>query len=201
MNEREVVTAFDLDQRQVCTGVGANHLGGVAFAVIGGHVHLLGLVDHMVVGHRITISRDEESGALTHGVLAPLRPRSLPVAVRPTEARCVVGLTEAAEEILERRAAQRIVFVQSKTVATRIHLNFHRNDRGLYLFNDVGEADRPLRVLRVREGGREQCAPRRIRRPGETGEQHAGTEASGGCKENDATLGKEAMPRIPGCAR
>src|SRR5262249_4398799 len=108
----------------------------------------------MIVGHRVAVSRDEETRALAHGILTPLRPRSLPVAIGPAKARRGVRLTEATEEILERRAAQGIVFIEHQALA-RIDLDLHRDHRGLYLFNDVSEAYRPLCALCVRIGRRE----------------------------------------------
>src|SRR5260221_3226332 len=50
-----------------------------------------------------------------------------------------VGLSEAAEEILERRALQRIVFAGGQIVSAGVYLDLDRDDGGLHLFNDVGE--------------------------------------------------------------
>src|SRR5215467_11956273 len=60
----EVAAALDLDQGDVGTRIGADHLGGVGLAVVSRDLDGVGLVDHVVVGHRIAISSDEEAGAL-----------------------------------------------------------------------------------------------------------------------------------------
>ena len=64
LDEREVAAAVDLDQREVGARIGADHLGGVGLAVVGGDLDALGLVDHVVVGHGIAVGGDEEAGAL-----------------------------------------------------------------------------------------------------------------------------------------
>src|SRR5207302_1548053 len=76
--------------------VGADRLGGVGLAVIGRDLDALGLVDHVVVGHRVAVGRDEEARALPGGELAPRR-----AAQARTLARRF--LAEAAKEELERR--------------------------------------------------------------------------------------------------
>src|SRR5215470_4942933 len=60
----EVAAALDFDQGDVGTRIGADHLGGVGLAVVSRDLDGLGLVDHVVVGHRIAISSDEEARAL-----------------------------------------------------------------------------------------------------------------------------------------
>ncbi len=158
---------------------------------------MLGLIHHMIVGHRITVSRNEEAGTLAQGVLASLLSRSLPLA----KTRYVRLLAEAPEEILERRTAQRIVVIQRETVAARVHLDLDGDDRRLHLFHDVGEAHRPLGVLRMRRGRRKQCAAGRVWGQGEVREQQPAAQSGNGRKKEDAALGIKAMPRIPGHAR
>ncbi len=63
-DEREVVAAVDLDQRQVGARIGADDLGGVGLAVVGRDLDGLGLVDHVVVGHGVAVGGDEEARAL-----------------------------------------------------------------------------------------------------------------------------------------
>src|SRR5262249_31404351 len=60
----EVAAALDLDQRDVGTRIGTDHLGRVGLAVVGRHLDCVGLVDHVVVGHREAVGADEEAGAL-----------------------------------------------------------------------------------------------------------------------------------------
>ena len=64
LDVREVVAAFDLDQREIGARIGADHLGGVGLAVVGRDFDALGLVDDVIVGHGIAVSRDEEARAL-----------------------------------------------------------------------------------------------------------------------------------------
>jgi hypothetical protein len=92
------VAAFNLDQRQVRFRVGANDLGRVGLSIIGRDLNLVGLVDHVVVGYRVTICRDEEAGALAGHHAAPLRP--------PAARQLVAELTEEAVERRARRERQ-----------------------------------------------------------------------------------------------
>src|SRR5258706_670722 len=65
LGEREVRTALDLDQGQIGTRVGADHLRAIGLAVISRNFDLVGAIHHVVVGHGIAIRRDEEAGTLT----------------------------------------------------------------------------------------------------------------------------------------
>ena len=57
LGEREVGAALDLDQREIGARIGADHLGRVGLAVVGGDLDLVGAVDHVVVGHGISRRR------------------------------------------------------------------------------------------------------------------------------------------------
>src|SRR6266404_2396973 len=60
----EIAAAIDLDQGDIGARIGADHLGGVGLAVISRDLDGVGLIDHVVVGHRVAVSSDEEAGAL-----------------------------------------------------------------------------------------------------------------------------------------
>ncbi len=157
---------------------------------------MLGLIHHMIVGHRIAVGRDEEAGTLAQSILASLLSRSLPVAKTSWSVR----LAEAPEEILERRTPQRIVFVQRETVTARVHLDLDGDDRRLDLFHDVGKAHRALGVLRVRIRRRKQCAAGRVWGQGEIRKKQSAAQSGNGCNEEDAAFGIKAMPRTLGHA-
>ena len=164
-HKREVGAALDLDQRDVGLRIGADHLRRIGLAVVGGDLDGLGLVDHVIVGHRVAVGRDEEAGALAHREVAPARRALLRSAV-------TVGRAEAAEEALHRRAGrERRVAALEAVHARAFDLDAHRDHRGFHLLDDVGKADRALRVLRV--GGR--------RKEAHIGPEHAdGSEMRGG---------------------
>ena len=69
----KILLALDLDQREVGLLVGADHLGGIDGAVVGGDLDGLGVVDHVVVGHGITVRRNEEARTFAGDDLVPLR--------------------------------------------------------------------------------------------------------------------------------
>src|ERR1043166_6029469 len=174
-HEREVAAAVDLDQRDVGLGIGTDHLGGVDLAVVGGHFHRLGLVDHVIVGDRVAVGRDEEARALAHGEGGPRGPAR--TAGRGTIAMLLaIRGAEAAEEALHRRARrERRVALEAHLARTAVDLDADRNDRGLHLLDNVGEADRPLHALRV-SGARKELGLG-LREERGRGEKDAGAEA------------------------
>jgi hypothetical protein len=163
---------------------------------------MLGLVDHVVVGHRIAVGRDEESGALA-GVLPALWSATALLVVATTEALTIIGPTaigqtetlaairraETAEEILEGRPAQGIFFIEAQVVAARIDTHLDRDDGRLHFFHDVGKTCRALHALRV-NGGKHGAAGL-LRPQAEISEDRPDTKAGGGGKKNDAMIGKE----------
>ena len=64
LDVRKVAAAVDLDQRNVGARIGADHLGRVGLAVVGGDLDGLRLVHDVVVGDGIAVGGDEEAGAL-----------------------------------------------------------------------------------------------------------------------------------------
>ena len=175
LHEREVGLAVDLDQSEVGFGVGADHLRGVARTVIGRDLHRLGVIDDMVVGHRIAVGGDEEAGALAgdgltrHAVAAT---RAAGAAELLTEL-----LAELPKELVERRARHgRNVFLVVALLHRRrlrggrgVEFHAHRNHRRLHLGDDVGKADWMLRgsLSRARGG-----SPRGDLIAARTGDQH-----------------------------
>src|SRR5262249_12135642 len=68
-HEGEALVSFDLDQRKIGFRVGSNDFGLVDRAIVCGHLYGFGVVDDMIVGHRIAISGDKKAGALaSYGV-------------------------------------------------------------------------------------------------------------------------------------
>src|SRR6185369_12442996 len=95
--EREILAAFDLDQRQVGARIGADYLRGEGLAVVHRDFDLVGAIDHVVVGHGIAVGRDEETGPLTrHRATAATRSAA-------QAGRQAIRTAEAAEEALHRR--------------------------------------------------------------------------------------------------
>jgi hypothetical protein len=152
LGEREIRAALDLDQRKVGALVGPDHLGGVGLAVVCRDLDLVGAVDHVVVGHGIAVSRDEEAGALAlHDPAA---------AATALQARDTIRSAEAAEEALHRRARlERRGGIIAVVIARGLFLDvdLHRDHRWLHALDDVGESDRTLYladlVVDLRMGG------------------------------------------------
>ena len=70
----------DLEHRDVGVGIGAHHLGPELPAVEQAHRHLLGALDHVVVGEDVAVGGDHEPGAaalLDLGLLAEAREEAL----------------------------------------------------------------------------------------------------------------------------
>jgi antitoxin (DNA-binding transcriptional repressor) of toxin-antitoxin stability system len=66
------IGSFDLDDRDVGVGVAADHLGAELTPVEEAHQQLAGVLDHVIVGHDVTIARDDEAGALAPAALRRL---------------------------------------------------------------------------------------------------------------------------------
>src|SRR5262245_43486318 len=91
------VAAVDLDERKVALLVGADDLGGMGLAVVGRDRDGIGMVDHVIIRHRIPISADEEPGTFAlHG--PGLRRAEL-----PAELLAEPVAAELLEELLHRR--------------------------------------------------------------------------------------------------
>ena len=134
----EVLLAVDLDQREVGLLVGADHLGRIDRAVIGRDLDRFGMVDHVIVGHRIAVRRDEEARAFAGD--------DLMLALH------AVGTAEAElpEELFERRTGLFVIVAlgHRAVVAIFIDLDADRYDRGFDLGDEIGEARGGLRRFR-----------------------------------------------------
>src|ERR1700726_1688147 len=162
LGKREVRAALDLDQGEVGTRIGADHLGLVDLAVVGGHFDLVGAVDHVVVGDGIPVSGNEEAGTLAgHGVAAA---RSATHPWRQT-----VWSAEATEEALHRRARLEWRIIVVAAIVLRrdllVDIDLHRDHRRLYALDDVGKADRLLDLAGVVFDLRMRRARENINRP------------------------------------
>src|SRR6202022_1513068 len=130
----------------------AYHLRGIGLAVVGRDFDLVGAVDDVIVGHGITVSRNEEARTLTgHGAPAQARGQS-------------IRSGEAAEETLHRRArlARRVIVLAGAIVLAGdllVDVDLDRNHRRLHALDDIGKADRLRHLadfvvdLRMRRAG------------------------------------------------
>ena len=91
----EGLVGVDLDEGEIGLRVGADHLGLVGRAVVGLDLHGLGMIDDVVIGHRVAVRRNEEAGAFAGDDLLGLRH-----AVRQARE------AELLEEFLHRRAGR-----------------------------------------------------------------------------------------------
>src|SRR5262249_39005414 len=142
----EVAAAIDLDQGDVGTRVGADHLGGVGLAVIGRNLDGVGLIDHVVIGHGVAIGGDEETGAPAR------REAGWPAA------RFVGGGTfrqaEATEETLDLRVRRgRQIALEAHHLGAASGLDADRHDGGLHLVDDIGKSHRALDTLGIGDRG------------------------------------------------
>src|SRR5262249_21400042 len=119
------VAALDLNERKIALLVGADDLGGMGLAVVGRDRDGIGMVDHVIIGHRISVRADEEAGALAdHGP-----------GLRPAELELLAELlvpAELLEELLHRRPWPERIAILVGTIL-RLHLHAHRDNRGFTL--------------------------------------------------------------------
>jgi hypothetical protein len=70
----EVLVAVDLNQGEIGLGVRADHFCGVDCAIIGRDLDRCGVINHVIVGHRVAVCRDEEARAFAgNGTMSPRR--------------------------------------------------------------------------------------------------------------------------------
>ncbi len=96
--ELRQIIGIDLEQREVGLLVCPDHFG-IELAVIGeAHLHRLGVLDHVIVGHDVAVRVHDEARAERHAIVAVFR--SALVGCR----HAAFGQAEAAEELVEGRA-------------------------------------------------------------------------------------------------
>ena len=61
LDEREIVFAIDLDQSEIGLRIGADYLGRIACAIVSRNLDRLGVINDVLVGHRVAISGDKEA--------------------------------------------------------------------------------------------------------------------------------------------
>jgi hypothetical protein len=86
----EIIAAVDLDQRHVGLRIGADHLGRIGLAVVGRDLEVAAVFDHVIVGHGVTVGRDEKARAQ-----------------RGSESVLLRVLIRISEELVERRAGRK----------------------------------------------------------------------------------------------
>jgi hypothetical protein len=82
------IAAVDFDEREIGARIGADNLGAMGLAVVGGDLNVFRIVHDVVIGHRVTVTRDEKAGPLAGDHLVTVRVRH----------------AETPEETLERRS-------------------------------------------------------------------------------------------------
>src|SRR5262245_21344521 len=138
---REIAAALDFDKCNVGARIGTDYLRGVGFPVVGSHLHRIGLIDDVVVGHGVTVGADKEAGALAgHEALA--RPAARLLGIKS------LRRAEAAEEAFDVWRERRIALEAHHCGAAR-SLDANRDDSWLHLLDDVGKSHRALNALRV----------------------------------------------------
>ena len=186
IGERPVL---DLDQREIGARIGADHLGFVGLAVVGGHGDAFGFFDHVVVSHRIAVGGNEKAGSLaSDDVMAVAFGQAVRIARH-------VGHAEPAEEIAQAR--RNVIAAKTGGLRSAVDLDAHRDHRRFDLLDDVGKADRRLQLVRLlgqilRERGR--IAGRQIEAGGD--DERGGAEADdGGGEEDEAARRQHARLR------
>src|SRR5262249_23309893 len=179
----EIAAAIDLDQGDVGTRVGADHLGGVGLTVIGRHLDGAGLIDHVVIGHGVAVGSDEEAGALAcHEAVA-------------RRARFLGGgsfrQAEATEETLDLRVRrERQIALEAHHLGAASGLDADRHDGGVHLVDDIGKTPRALGTLGLSDRG--QSWTRRPRGKVPTTQQHGHAKAGDASKQNETTRREDA---------
>ena len=65
----EGLVGLDLEKRQIALGIGADDIGRIVRPIGGGYGDLLGVLDDMVVGDRITVGADDEARAFGYAAM------------------------------------------------------------------------------------------------------------------------------------
>ena len=149
-HEGEALVGFNLDQGEVGFRIGPDDFRLVDCAIVRRNLYGLGVIDNVIIGHRIAISGDKEAGALaSDGALVvrhSLR-HSLPHS----------GTAELLEEFVESaRHLRHCIIVAALTHAGCFRfINFdpYRDHGRLYFFNDIGKSGRSLCAVRMRGRG------------------------------------------------
>ena len=190
----EVGAALDLDQGDVGTRIGADHLRAIGLAVIGSDLDGFGLVDHVVVGYGIAVGRDEETGALSgDGPVAQttrLGVARAALIVRKDAVRHSETPKEAFQLGIRR---DRRIAVKAHHPGTGIDLDADRNDRGLHLLDQIGEADRALKALGISNVG--ERWPACHRQNPRTAEQRGHADGADAGEQNKTARGQDARLR------
>src|SRR3974390_926412 len=132
---------IDLYQREIGTRIGADHFSLVRLAVNGGDLDVFGLVDHMVIGHRITIGRNKEAGALPGDETAAVAVRHSFRSVR--HAKAPEEVAYSGRQVFEALVRQPI------SLRAAVHANADGDHRRFHLLDDVGKADWCLQLVRL----------------------------------------------------
>ncbi len=140
---REGLVGVDLDEGNVGLRVGADDLGLVFGAIVGGDLHGLGVFDDVVIGHRVAVGRNEEPRAFAGDDLLALRHH----AVRHA------GEAELLEEFFHRRSGRERVAIapfvptHAAGIGRLLDPHAHRNDRRFDLGDEVGKSGRGSRCF------------------------------------------------------
>jgi hypothetical protein len=159
-SERDIgeIGALSLQKRKVGFRVDADHLGGHRLAVGGRDRHFRGVIDDVVIGDNVAVTRNEESRPLS---LREMMPRRTVAAIGAVIV--IPWRAEVPEEMIERavlgnighsRHSLRVFVIDLVGVA---ELDLDRNDGRLHAVNDIGERGRSSRGLRARGGGGNGC--------------------------------------------
>ena len=131
-------TALDLDQREIAARIGADDFRGVGLAVVGRDLNAFGLVHDVIVGHGITVGRDEEARALTGDGVMPAAARR-----HAFGAVLTIWHAEATEEFLQaRRHVFHVLAAETVGLRSAVDLDANRHHRRFHFLDDIGKARR-----------------------------------------------------------
>ena len=130
----EGLVGVDLDEGKIGLRIGADHLGLVGRAVVGLDLHGLGVIDDVVIGHRVAVRRNEEARAFAGDDLLALRH-----AVRHCQGSRIAGRISASASRAGRGC---IVAVHAHAVGVGrlFDLDADRDDRRLHLRDQIGKS-------------------------------------------------------------
>ena len=127
-----------LDQRKISARIGADHLGLVGPAIIRRDLNAFGLLDHVIVGHCIAVSRDEKARSLARNNIAATTARHTVRAIRG------IGHSETPKKFAQAR--RHVVASEAIGLRSAVDLDPYGDHRGFDLLDDVSKADRRLQL-------------------------------------------------------
>ena len=150
----ELLRSLDLEQGHIGARIGPDQGRGKFIAVLERHRNVLGVLNHVVVGDKVSVRRNKEARALRHGRMRVWHPVAL----------AGLALAELLEEVVEGVVLGQIGQSRDLRVVVgdlRVALDVDADHRGAHPLHEIGKAQR-RRPHRCLDGLRRRRGLRRL---------------------------------------